>query len=351
MLITHGATVLLFYVSFMVLSRQPNNRFIKNLPHIQVVYKTNFIKRNWAELTYQKVLETKSTILNSTFFLGEKKNITEVDYKFTIIPREGCNNDTFLAIFVLTVHKSFLVREVIRNTWGTVSRNNKWPGSNAITKAKVMFVFGRSTDPLLDNVLTMEGMIHGDILQGDFTEHYSNLTLKVVTALRFAKQYCPNVQYILKADDDTFTDVDRLVRFLKNSNPNNSILGYVRTKELVLRVGKYEMPRNVYPLSMFPNYAYGVTYVLSMDVVSCIISYARRFRYFRIEDVFIAGVLVRSCNISLVHVPTFADKQWGRPQSSDLLKGDKVSVVIETKASLNLWRDLKKSYGNLPTEL
>lgn len=59
-----------------------------------------------------------------------------------------------------------------------------------------------------------ESRTYGDIIQEDFVDSYLNLTLKSVMALKWADQYCSDLRYFMKADDDIFINVPRLLAFL-----------------------------------------------------------------------------------------------------------------------------------------
>ena len=43
------------------------------------------------------------------------------------------------------------------------------------------------------SLVETESFIYGDIIQGDFIEHYHNLTLKGLFALSWISQHCPQV--------------------------------------------------------------------------------------------------------------------------------------------------------------
>ncbi|NXO91862.1 B3GT4 galactosyltransferase, partial [Certhia brachydactyla] len=55
---------------------------------------------------------------------------------------------------------------------------------------------------------------HGDILQGDFGDVYSNLTLKTLLLLRWARSCCAAAPFLLKADDDVFVNVPAIATYL-----------------------------------------------------------------------------------------------------------------------------------------
>ncbi len=108
---------------------------------------------------------------------------------------------------------------------------------------------------------------------------------------------------------------------------------------------KYQMPISIYPLNVYPNYAYGNTYVVSADVVSCLTNSAGNFPYFRIEDAFITGVLARHCNVSHIHVKGFSHSRRKALDRSALLQGEDMTFFnIPPKVALVLWNNLKQHH-------
>ncbi len=46
--------------------------------------------------------------------------------------------------------------------------------------------------------ISEEQKLYGDIVQGSFTEHYTNLTLKAIMGLKWVSEYCSNAPYAIK---------------------------------------------------------------------------------------------------------------------------------------------------------
>ncbi|KAG7159908.1 Beta-1-3-galactosyltransferase 5-like 6 [Homarus americanus] len=61
--------------------------------------------------------------------------------------------------------------------------------------------------------VTAEAKQHGDIAQDlSFHDSYSNLTLKTLSLLSWAQNFCRDTSYVLKIDDDVFLNVKRLYK-------------------------------------------------------------------------------------------------------------------------------------------
>ena len=74
----------------------------------------------------------------------------------------------------------------------------------------------KSTDEKRDedslNLIKDEADKHGDILLGDYVDAYANLTVKALSGLQWRNEKCPQPEYSLSIDDDTFVDLDELLQ-------------------------------------------------------------------------------------------------------------------------------------------
>jgi len=72
----------------------------------------------------------------------------------------------------------------------------------------------------------MEFSQHRDLVQGNFTDSYKNMTLKAVLGLRWMSEYCSHAPFAVKTDDDTFLNIFEIVPLMKE-NANKSRVRYV----------------------------------------------------------------------------------------------------------------------------
>jgi len=102
-----------------------------------------------------------------------------------------CQPHQFLVIYVHTAPGYHSRRQMVRSTWGNVSR---WStDSSAVT---LRFVLGRAANDSdhQQRALVDEQAKHGDLVQLDFIDSYHNMTLKAVCALQWLKDYCHNTR-------------------------------------------------------------------------------------------------------------------------------------------------------------
>jgi hypothetical protein len=150
--------------------------------------------------------------------------------------------------------------------------------------------------------------VHGDILVGNYLDTYRNLTLKVQHGMRWALDAC-QPQYLLKTDDDCFVNSKMFTNFLKTNNKQQTKLyaGFSITNLEVVRDPKsrWYVSHETYGPSQFPNYASGIGYVLSGDVLQAMVRAAPYVQPFAAEDAY-TGLLASYLDVPLLDSARFA---------------------------------------------
>ncbi|KAM3622643.1 uncharacterized protein V6R79_001519 [Siganus canaliculatus] len=198
-----------------------------------------------------------------------------------------CNGDPFLLLVVKSLIPHFERRQAIRETWGRA-------GVVGNRTVATVFLLGHALTmdhfPDLLGMLHHEAEVHKDILQWDYRDTFFNLTLKEVLFLEWFSHYCPQVQYILKGDDDVFVNTVRIIEFLENLPEN-------RVKDLFIgdvisnagphrdRKLKYFIPESVYE-GGYPPYAGGGGYLYSGEVALRLRNVSRQVALYPIDDVY-----------------------------------------------------------------
>ncbi|XP_054918891.1 beta-1,3-galactosyltransferase 4-like isoform X2 [Dermacentor andersoni] len=135
---------------------------------------------------------------------------------FPVLPGVACPR--YLAVVVCSAVDRFEHRAAIRATWGRDVGDDKGSG--------VFFLVGkpdatpRGQD--IQNRLINESARHNDVIQADFRDTYRNLTIKTLFLLKWAYVNCSSTRFLLKADDDMFVNVERLISFLKAYGGNRA---------------------------------------------------------------------------------------------------------------------------------
>ncbi|CAB3360187.1 Hypothetical predicted protein [Cloeon dipterum] len=151
-----------------------------------------------------------------------------------------------------------------------------------------------------------EAMMHGDLVQGNFLEDYHNLTYKHTMGLRWAAQFCPQAQLLIKMDDDIAVDLPRLIA-LAPSMVHHNMLGYVLDGLTPERhKTKWRVSTKDWPESHYPRFLSGWLYVTTPLVAGKVLKALGR-DFFWIDDMFITGVGSSRAKVPLMDLsPYFA---------------------------------------------
>lgn len=223
--------------------------------------------------------------INSIYFrckidLSEFSNQTNnLNYRFTINSKI-CHNNEFLVALVCISVDSFEQREIIRKSWA----NSEF--------FKIVFLVGSSLNISVNRLVQEENKVFMDIIQQDFVDSYSNLTLKTIMGLKWVSQYCSNVKYVLKVDDDVVVNVPILVSYLKNIKQiDNYYMGSFQKAAPVHRFkSKWAVHNSEYSGKCYPPYHQGPAYIISGRFVSVLFNISKFTKLFKLEDVYM-GIL------------------------------------------------------------
>ncbi|CAG5120097.1 unnamed protein product [Candidula unifasciata] len=210
----------------------------------------------------------------------------------------------FLLIIVLSTPSSRQARMSIRQTWGSVAVSQTWPHIPLNAKVKLLFVVGsQNVAPSLDETMHIERFLYDDLLILDMVEGYDKLTLKMLSALYWIENHCSQIQFVLKADEDSFVNIPFLVDYLiiHRRDLSKSVLGHMYSSPGVWRGGKWSVSYAEYPFVNFPSHASGSSYIIAGDAVSDLLRVSRNFQPVPIEDAFITGILPKAAGITRYH--------------------------------------------------
>ncbi|XP_066299692.1 beta-1,3-galactosyltransferase 1-like isoform X2 [Branchiostoma lanceolatum] len=220
-------------------------------------------------------------------------------YTFVLNNPDKCKSgeDVFLLILVSTRHLNHRQRYEIRQTWGKEA--------NVLgVVIKVLFAVGLVPDAALQRALEHESRVHKDIIQEDFIDSDRNRTLKTIMGLKWAAQFCPQAQYVMKANDDTFVNVFSLVKYLKDLHVTRFVAGRVFNKTKPVRdvrfLDRWYVSKEEYSRKLYPKYPGGFAYVMSNDTAKLLYRTSLSTKYLFLEDVYI-GICLEKLGIVPVH--------------------------------------------------
>lgn len=262
-------------------------------------------------------------------------------YHFVLNQPQKCEQlKPFLVLVVPVAPHNRAHRDVIRSTWG---------GESSILGKVVMLVFllglhsGEAAEQLQEQ-LVQEDEEHQDLVQSDFLDCYKNLTIKTMVMLEWLQAYCSGASYAMKIDSDVFLNLPNLINMLSDAPKSNYMTGLVATNAQVLRdpTSKWYLPAEVYPDPVYPRYALGLGYVLSLDLPEKLVEASRHVRAVYIEDVYL-GMCLQFLGLSPTDPPSGNYFHVFPVAYSRCAYSTLIATTTEEDADLvKLWEDFKK---------
>lgn len=210
---------------------------------------------------------------------------------------------TSIVIVIPSCRKNFMQRNLIRQTYGSIRNVNN------VHIVAVVFMLGgldaRHESKIDTSKLDAERAEFGDVIMGDFVDHYRNLSQKSIMAYDWLSTYCHGADLAVKTDDDVMVDIFKLTAELSKWSPDmfESFKFWcgVHGREKIDRNRKsiYYVSYREYAKKKLPKHCAGLGYVTPMVVVRRIadeISKSFRGRICSHEDVFMTGIVPEKIN-------------------------------------------------------
>ncbi|KAL8617909.1 hypothetical protein ACOMHN_026486 [Nucella lapillus] len=251
-----------------------------------------------AQLDSQALMEAE----NATLSIRPRScnNCFHTDYRLLVNHPEICSlgpgQVVDVIFFIFTRPESVDTRAVIRNTWGSVTRNNT-------SNFRHVFVTGYTSDVARMRMLKEESRHFRDVVISEFIDSYNNLTLKTMTSLHWITGYCAHARFFFKVDDDVWLNTGRLLeRFNQSSGLQRGLGGYCKMSSRVLREtsSKWYAPYASYPERQYPSYCSGVGYGGTITLARRLVEISKNVPFFYLEDVYM-GLCLRELGVDPVH--------------------------------------------------
>ena len=217
---------------------------------------------------------------------GSYKAVVEV-----LLTPTKCDTSDEVIILVHSHAANFELRSSQRKS-GQFSQNIKF----------VFILFQSSSVEKSETI--KEHSIHGDILLGDKEESYYNLVNKHVMGLYWAVENCPDVEYIIKMDDDISVDFTGLFDVVNKNKPKNPkwMMGMLQMKLPILRnkISKWAVTEEEFSGQFYPDFLSGWCYVSTPSAVRDILRLVEDEDIFWIDDVWVTGVLAHKAELQLI---------------------------------------------------
>ncbi|EPB71438.1 N-acetyllactosaminide 3-alpha-galactosyltransferase [Ancylostoma ceylanicum] len=232
---------------------------------------------NWRVANVTDFIHTTVKPEKKAFYC--ERFLTMEEYPYAELPTY-CRGGSYIATMPAVHH-------VLQNVH---SSRFLWFGYTAI------FCVGTSHDPSDESRLLDEALDYGDILQADFVDSYRNLTIKMLTAIRYVVIAAREAKSVFKVDDDVSWRIRSVTAYIHN---------VVNSKACSFHCYRHEAggapPRNKwrkwyttveeYPFKTLPTYCLGWSYIATLPALDAVLSRVHLERFLWLEDVFISGVL------------------------------------------------------------
>lgn len=196
----------------------------------------------------------------------------------------GSRNPPFLLLAVKSVPGNFAARQTVRETWGHEGE----PGGLPVRTVFLLGTARNNYGPNLQHLVEYESQVFGDILMWDFEDTFFNLTLKDFLFLNWTLEYCQDVRFILKGDDDVFINTPLVLDYLHSLDIHKTLYtGQVMANASPFRVrkSKYYVPESYY-VGPYPAYAGGGGYIFSGHLAQWLHQISHYIAFYPIDDVY-----------------------------------------------------------------
>ena len=252
---------------------------------------------------------------------GSVHQFSTLTFPYLMHPLGLCPAGVHLSylVYVLSAPANIKTRQEVRQTWAA-------PDLLVEHHSRLMFIMGRPSDRRLLLQLKKESSVHRDIVMEDFVAAYDNLTYSSIAALRWVTYHCPNVSYVIKADDDVYVNIFKLIQTLYTQYINETRF-FVCAAHYNVVIGRKSQGciKNCLPNDIlankthYPTYCAGPAYVFPRAVAVEIYNATRRVPPLKVEDVYITGILREDIKATIHSVQSGG--------SSLLLSGNVLDII------------------------
>lgn len=268
-------------------------------------------------------------------------------------PTLSSNNTRIFLLILITSGVGKLYserRNSVRKTWGNKSIKSGW------RNWELAFVIGKALGAQQSEEIRQEAAVFKDILVLNMTDSYNNLVIKIMSELLWTWIYV-DPRFILKADDDVYVHIPRLLSWLDNY-ANNNFAGDKLYGGFVIGDGevkreerwKNRVARDCLAKDYYPPYCTGAFYVLSTDVLPSIFEAVEKKPAFPVEDAYM-GILAQEIGLQPVDIPGF----YFRKKLADYRRCEFASAIaighnfelmefISVAENIELTKQLPRSY-------
>jgi hypothetical protein len=238
-------------------------------------------------------------------YLSSSESVDTTEFKtFTILPKSTQCDTTKLLITIKSATDHFEHRMAVRESWSTVEIEN----------VEIVFLLGQSGSEQINNAIQQEANDFDDIVQGDYRDTYSNLTLKALNGLEYRKTICFQPEYILAIDDDTYVNLEALKAHLARLDDSTDFIECSErtvVKGKVWRQGRWAVDPETYPNEKYPTYCNGPCYLMPRSTANQLYNQTLTTHHdLQADDALITGIYRVKSEIPLIQYTRTGSPGW-----------------------------------------
>jgi beta-1,3-galactosyltransferase 1 len=212
-----------------------------------------------------------------------------------------CNSENVnILIYIHSSPKNFRNRKFVRETWSS---------KILFPNIRTVFMMGLTHDSLVNDLLKHEFDEYHDIVQENFLDTHRNLTLKALMAFKWIKDYCSNVNYIVKLDEDTLMNTFALLEYIEELETRDferekMIMCYVWRKieanlnnESKLLVLYDEVKKDAHL-----DYCVGAAYIFTSNLPALYFNLSQYANFFWVDNYYITGQIRALTDTTIIDI-------------------------------------------------
>ncbi|XP_063709150.1 lactosylceramide 1,3-N-acetyl-beta-D-glucosaminyltransferase-like [Culicoides brevitarsis] len=158
--------------------------------------------------------------------------------------------------------------------------------------------------------LFLENGVFKDLVQGNFIDHYHNMTYKHVMALKWFDDFCSNAKVLLKVDDDVLVNVPYILASTKTNfwkaiqSENEDFIfckEWPHSMPFRNKNSKWYVSEEDFPGMYYPSFCSGSAIFYAPHTVKMLLNEIRYMKYLFMDDVFVTGLARNRTNIKVTH--------------------------------------------------
>jgi len=262
-------------------------------------YRTYFLKQNQGLNPHFERLQPTKYLINNQ--------------EICTIPERNQHN---LILFLINSHSNnFLKRKTMRDTWlrfnkfkvsdfldekeqESLSIKLKRASINEMMNIKHVFLVGKGENENIQQKLESEANEFSDMIMIDSNENYTNIVQKHFALIEWSIDYCANVSYAIKLDDDVFVNINLLLR---NILVNEELSPYEKftycnnvenAKPIKDKESKWRVDDLLYPYEFYPPFCEGFAYITNIQTLKTIKKQSQIIPMFNLDNMYLTGMLL-----------------------------------------------------------